>query len=337
MTASARYRLFVGAGGALFAAVATFALLFGTPQSSAQTQPAPAAQAAPTAPAITGAAATGPNQAQPGGGIVASVDGDPITEDDLNIAYTEFATELANFTIDQRRSVTIDLLIHVKLLAKAAEQQGIDKEPAMQEQLSLVHDRALYNEYLNRLFTTEVTQEKAQALFNQQQANPATTYQYHVAHILVPTADEAKQVIAKLDAGGDFAQIAKDQSIDSGSAAMGGDLGFISAGDTVMEFETAAFALDIGKYTETPVESQFGFHVIKLIEKRAAPPKTFSDEAQALQDQLAQAAFQKTIDALSAKAVIYKAPPPGPQPAAPDALGGSAGPAAPALPAPAGK
>jgi peptidyl-prolyl cis-trans isomerase C len=327
MTATIRHRIFAGAGAAVAVALASLALLVAAPQSQAQTQPAPSAQAAPAVPPAT--------PAQPGGGIVASVNGDPITEDDLNVAYMEFADQLANFSIDQRRDVTIDLLIHIKLLARAAEAQGIDKDPTVAEQLKLVHDRALYNEYLDRLFATEVTEDKAHALFDQQQKNAPMTYEYHVAHILVPTKDEASQLIAKLDAGGDFGQLAKDNSIDTGSAAMGGDLGFIAAGDTVKEFETAAFALDVGKYTEQPVESQFGFHVIKLIEKRVAPPKTFDDEAQNLQDTLAENAFQKTIDDLSAKATIYKAPPPGPQPATPAPAGGAApgAPAAPAAPA----
>ena len=95
--------------------------------------------------------------------------------------------------------------------------------------------------------------------------------------------DEAKAIIADLDAGGDFAAIAKDKSKDPGSAANGGDLGFIKRGETVKAFEDAAFALDVGQYTKTPVQSQFGWHIIKVDEKRPEAPPTFEQEARRIQ------------------------------------------------------
>jgi peptidyl-prolyl cis-trans isomerase C len=326
MTAAVRFRLLAGVAAAVVIAAAAFAYFYGMNAPEAQTAAAPAPGAA--APAVPGAPAPAvPATGEPGGGIVASIDGDPITEQDLDIAYDEFADQLSRFSIDQRRDVTVDLLIHIRLLAQAAAAQGIDKEPAMVERLRLARERALYNEYLNRLFDKAVTQEAAQKLYDEQTAKAGEQFEYHVRHILVPTEAEAKDVIAQLNMGADFAKLAADKSIDTGSAANGGDLGFLAKGDTVAPFEMAAFNLNIGEYTKTPVESQFGFHVIKLDEKRAAPPKSFQDSIPDLQDQLAQNAFQKTLDDLSAKSKIVKAPPIGQQPAPPAA--------APAAPAPA--
>ena len=340
MTAPSRFRLLAGAGAAVVVAAAAFTLFVGMRSPEAQTVPAAspgaAAPATPAAPAVPGApAAPGSAANEPGGGIVATIDGDPITEQDVDIAYDEFSDQLTRFSIDQKRSVTIDLLIHIRLLARAAAADGIDKEPAMVEKLRMARERALYNEYLNRLFDKEVTEAAAHKLFDEEQAKAGKELQYHLRHILVPTEAEAKDVIAQLNAGGDFAKIAADKSIDTGSAANGGDLGFISKGDTVQPFETAAFALQTGQYTKTPVESQFGFHIIKLEETRDAPPRTFEDAIPDLQDELAQNAFQKVLDELSAKSTIVRAPAPGQVITNTPGATAPAAPAAPGTPAPA--
>jgi peptidyl-prolyl cis-trans isomerase C len=308
MNAPNRIRLLAGVGAALAVAVAGLTAFGGgsSPQAQAAAPAAPDAAAA-AAPGSAGAAAA----ARAGAGVVATVDGDPITELDLELAYQEFDEQLARFSFDQRREVTIDLLTHIRLLAKDAEQKGIPMEQAMAAKLRLVRERALYGEYLDRLFAMEVTESKARALFAEQQAKAGPAFEYKVSHILVPTIKEAQDIIIKLDNGGDFAQLAKDVSIDPGSAPEGGDLGFIASGETVKEFETAAFALEIGKYTKSPVESQFGFHVIRLDEKREAAPKTFEDSISDLQDTLAQNAFQKVLDELKTKYKVEKAAPPG--------------------------
>jgi peptidyl-prolyl cis-trans isomerase C len=334
MIAAIRFRLLAGAGAAMVVAVAAFAYFSAIRAPEAQT--APAQPPAAAAPAIPGAASAAPGSAinEPGGGIVATVDGDPITEQDLDIAYDEFQDQLSRFSIDQKRGVATDLLIHIRLLAKAAAAEGVDKEPAMVERLQLARDRALYNEYLNRMFEKEVTEAAARKLYDEQTAKAGTQYEYHVRHILVPTEAEAKDVIDQLNKGADFAKLAADKSIDTGSAANGGDLGFIGKGDTLPAFETAAFALTVGEYSKAPIESQFGFHVIKLDEKREGKPKSFEESIPDLQDALAQTAFQKKLDDLTGTYKVVKAPPVGQQPA-PAASAPPDTAAAPAAPAPA--
>jgi peptidyl-prolyl cis-trans isomerase C len=250
--------------------------------------------------------------AEPGGGIVVTVDGVPITEADLSIANDEFADQLSRVPIDQRRDTLIDLLVHIRLAAKAAQANGIAAEPDIAARMNLVRDRVLYSEFLNRIFDKEVTEEAARKLFADEQANAKAAYEYHVRHILVPTEKEAKEVLDALAKGDDFAKLAADKSVDPGSASQGGDIGFIAAGDTVEPFEKAAFALEVGQYTKAPVESQFGFHIIRLDEKREAPAKTFEEEAPRLQQDLVRNAFDKAIGDLVAAAKIIKAPPPGP-------------------------
>ena len=117
------------------------------------------------------------------------------------------------------------------------------------------------------------------------------------AHILVQTEDEAKAIIKELDAGGDFAAIAKAKSQDPGSAKMGGDLGYFTQGKMVPEFEKAAFALEVGKYTETPVKSQYGYHVIKVTDKRKQPLPTYDQ----VKDQVRQMVLRDTFVATVAE------------------------------------
>jgi peptidyl-prolyl cis-trans isomerase C len=311
MTAANRIGLLAGVGAAAIVAVVGFWTITVVPTTQAQSAAAPAAPAAPAGPAAgVPAAPANPGAAQ-AAIVAATIDGEPITELDLEIAYQEFDAQLARFGPDQRREVTIDLLTHIRLLAKEAQRAGMPAEPAMASKLRIVHDRALYSEFLDRLFAREVTEEKARQLFASKQASAGKQFEYKVRHILVPTVAEAQSVITKLENGGDFAALAKEVSIDPGSSGDGGDLGFIASGDTVKEFETAAFALDVGTYTKTPVESQFGFHVIRVDERRDAAPRTFEDSIPDLQDELAQKAFQTVLDGLKAKSTIVK-PPAGP-------------------------
>ncbi len=274
-------------------------------------------------------AAQDSTSAEPGGGIVAVVDGDVITENDLSVAYDEFSDQLARVSVVDRRKTTIDLLIHIRLAAKAAEKDGIASDPDVVSRMNLVRDRVLYTEYLNRIFDKAVTEDAARKLFADEQANQGTQYELHVRHILVTQKDAAEEIIKELNNGGDFAKIAEDQSVDTGSASKGGDIGFIQKGDTVQPFEDAAFALKVGEYTKEPVESQFGYHVIQLEEKREAPPKTFEQEAQRIQQDLVRNAFNKAIADLTDAATIDIKPAPGVQPDAQSATPGDQ-PAAPA-------
>ena len=108
----------------------------------------------------------------------------------------------------------------------------------------------------------------------------------HARHILVKTKEEADAIIKQLDGGAKFEDIAKEKSTDPGSGAQGGDLGWFSAGQMVPEFEKAAFALEPGKYTKEPVQSQFGFHIILLEDKRAKQPPAFEQVKEQFRSQV---------------------------------------------------
>ena len=301
--------------GAAVALVAGLALMAGN--AAAMAQNAPSDQNAVEMPA------------PPGDTVVARVNGEPITQDDLTAAARVFRDQVQQMPGDARANL-IDIIINMRLAAKAAVTAGLDKDPVNAAQMALVHDQTLYIAYMRTKVADALTDEAAHKRFDEEMAKFVPGDEVHVSHILVDTEDEAKAIIAQLDAGGDFAAIAKEKSKDPGSAPDGGDLGFIKRGQTVQAFEDAAFGLDVGAYTETPVQSQYGWHVIKLQEKRTEPPPTFEDEQQRIQNDLFGESFDKAVSDLRAAATIEIVPtadatppdgqtatPPAGQPAAP--------------------
>jgi peptidyl-prolyl cis-trans isomerase C len=247
--------------------------------------------------------------------VVATINGAPITEGDLGVAAQEFGEQLQRIPPDQQRTALIQVLIDIRLLAKAAETAGLDKDKGVAGKLAFARDRTLRSEYLKSKVVANVTDDAAKKRFDQEIAKFVPSDEIHVLHILVKTEDEAKAVIADLDKGGDFAAIAKEKSLDPGSGPQGGDLGFIGRGKTVKPFEDAAYALVAGAYTKTPVQSEYGWHVIKVTEKRKEPAPTFEAEADRIRQTLAQETMKTEIETLRAAAkidIVPEAPPAAP-------------------------
>ncbi|WP_323181657.1 peptidylprolyl isomerase [Kaistia defluvii] len=250
-----------------------------TAPAVAQDAPAPAPAAAPAA------APADPKT------VLATVNGQPITEADLTLAGDDFAEELAKVAPDQRRKAILDVLIDLRLMAGAAEKDGLDKSEEFQRRLALLRARALRNEFFRAKVDNAVTDEAVKKRYETEIAKIVPEEEVHAQHILVETEDEAKAIIAELDKGGDFAKLAAEKSKDPGSAKMGGDLGFFTKGKMIKEFEEAAFALEPGKYTEKPVKTQYGYHVIKSVEKRKQPLPTFDQ----VKDQVRQLVLRDTF------------------------------------------
>ncbi|WP_156911953.1 peptidylprolyl isomerase [Kaistia adipata] len=228
--------------------------------------------------------------------VVATVNGEPITEADLTLASEDFAEELAKVAPDQRRKAILDVLVDLRLMAGAAEKDGLDKTEEFQRRLALLRARALRNEFFRAKVDLAVTDEAVKKRYEAEVAKIVPEEEVHAAHILVETEDEAKAIIKELDKGGDFAKLAEEKSKDPGSGKMGGDLGFFTKGKMIKEFEDAAFALEPGKYTEKPVKSQYGYHVIKSVEKRKQPLPTYDQ----VKDQVRQLVLRDTfVDTVS--------------------------------------
>ena len=255
----------------------------------------PATTAETAATTTTAPAATTDTAAPADSEVVARVNGKAITEKDLDAAATDFQEELARVPEPQRRQQLLDVLIDLTLVAQQAEKDGIDKSPEFQRRIDLLRTRALRAELVRQKVLPQADNAAVRKRYDEEIAKIEQPEEVKASHILVETEDEAKAIIEQLKAGGDFAAIAKERSKDPGSGANGGDLGYFSKGMMVPEFEQAAFALEVGKFTETPVKSQFGYHVIKVEDRRKQPPPSFETVASQVGQLVMADVYQKLL------------------------------------------
>jgi len=269
----------------------------------AETAPAPAAEApaaeAPAAAASEAPAAAAEPAVDPSA-VVARVGEREITERQVEIARQEFGTELNQVPEAQRRGVIVDALINMELLAQAARDAGLDKGDDFEARLDFLKQQALRNAYVEREIVPTVTPEELQKGYESFVVGEFKPQEeIRARHILVDTKEQAEKIIADLKAGGSFEELAKQSKDPSGQN--GGDLGFFGKGSMVPPFEEAAFALEPGKYTETPVQTEFGFHVIKVEEKRMSQPPKLEEIEGELRNFLLRRKFESVMATLRDK------------------------------------
>jgi peptidyl-prolyl cis-trans isomerase C len=228
-----------------------------------------AAQAQETAADPAKAAAVDPNT------VIATVDGQPVTEADLQQAIQDLDQQFARLPEDQKRAAALSAVIEIRLLADEARTKGLDKSDEYKRRMAFLEQRALHGEVIEKEVAAKITDEDIRKRYDTEMANTPPVNEVHARHILVKTKEEAEAIVKQLDGGAKFEDIAKEKSSDPGSGAQGGDLGWFGPGQMVPEFETAAFALEPGSYTKEPVQSQFGWHIIKVEDKRAKQPPAF--------------------------------------------------------------
>ena len=203
--------------------------------------------------------------------VIAKVGAVEIHESELKLAIAGLDPQLANLPDDQKRVAALSSIIDVKLLAADADKEGLKDSADFKQRLAFLTDRELHNAYFKKHVVDAVTPEEVKARYDKEVAAITPEDEIRARHILVKTEEEAKAIIKDLDAGKDFIEIAKEKSTDPNKSE-GGDLGYFGKGRMVPEFENAAFALEKGAYSKEPVKSQFGFHVIKVEDKRKQQP-----------------------------------------------------------------
>ena len=203
--------------------------------------------------------------------MVAKVGDLEIRQSELDLAIANLDPQLQQLPEEQKRVAALSGAIDVKLLAQGAAEEGIGDTEEFKKRMDYIRDRELHNSFFRKHVVDAVTDDEVKARYEKEIAALPKQEEVHARHILVKTEDEAKEIITELDAGKDFAELAKAKSEDSNKDD-GGDLGWFSKGRMVPEFEEAAFGLEKGAYTRTPVKSQFGFHVIKLEDRRDVQP-----------------------------------------------------------------
>jgi peptidyl-prolyl cis-trans isomerase C len=198
--------------------------------------------------------------------VLAKVNGAEIRQSDVALAEEELAPSLQQMDPATKKDNVLSFLIDLKIVAKAAEDKKIENTDDFKKRLAFTRSRLLMDNLLATEGKAATTDEAMKKVYEEASKQITGEQEVRARHILVETEDEAKAVKAELDKGADFAELAKKKSKDPG-AADGGDLGFFTKEQMVPEFSAVAFALDPGKISD-PVKSQFGWHIIKVEEKR---------------------------------------------------------------------
>jgi peptidyl-prolyl cis-trans isomerase C len=199
----------------------------------------------------------------------------------------------------------LDMVIDRHIAAVEARKQGLDKDPEIKETMARIEDQVLQRALLERQVDKALSDEVLKARYDKMVAETPPSDLVHARHILVESEAEAKSIIEDLNKGTDFAKLAEEHSTGP-SKSKGGDLGYFAQGEMVPEFANAAFALKPGEYTKTPVQTQFGWHVIKVEDRKAAEAPSFEEARQDLKTEATREVGTAYIKELRAAAKVER-------------------------------
>jgi peptidyl-prolyl cis-trans isomerase C len=208
----------------------------------------------------------GPVRAEDANPVLAKVNGSEIHKSDVALAEEELGPSLAQMDPATKDENVLAFLIDMKIVSKAAEDKKVQDSEDFKKRMAFTRSRLLMDNLLASEGKAATSDEAMKKVYEEASKQITGEQEVHARHILVETEDQAKAVEEELKKGADFAELAKKKSKDPG-ASDGGDLGFFTKDQMVPEFSAVAFSLEPGKVSD-PVKTQFGWHVIKVEEKR---------------------------------------------------------------------
>ena len=246
--------------------------------------------------------------------VIARVNGIDIKAADLTLADEDIGSNLP-MTGDARRDYLTRYLIDMQLIVQAADTKKLADDEEFKRRLNYARSKLLMERYLQTEGRAAVSDAALHDLYQQVSKEMAGEQEIHARHILVATEDDAKAVFEQLRKGADFATLAKEKSKDP-SSSEGGDLGYFTRDRMVPEFADAAFKLQVGQISD-PVKTEFGWHIIKLEDKRNRPIPEFDKVKDQLENMVARKALSEQVAKLRADAKIERLEaPPAPAPGA---------------------
>ena len=271
----------------------------------ALTQPAakPATPPAGQPAAKPPAAAATPAAKDP---VVATVNGQPIRLSELEVAQQSLPQQYRSMPLQAVFPALLDRIIDSKLVVQEGKKTKITDDAAFKKRLAFVEEQVIQDYWIQREIAKKVTADKLRQRYEEKLKSLPSEEEVHARHILVATEDEAKALIAEIKKGVAFDKLAKEKSTDKASGAEGGDLGWFKKSDMVKEFADAAFELKKGAMTETPVKTQFGYHVVQVEDRRKAPPPAYEELADQLREEMAREAVTAQLDLMRSGAKVEK-------------------------------
>ncbi|TDQ84196.1 peptidyl-prolyl cis-trans isomerase C [Dongia mobilis] len=235
--------------------------------------------------------------------VVAKLNGEDITRQDVVDSAQNLPPEI-QANLDQLFPQLLDRLVFLKLVAGQGRADGLAEDPEVKELMRQYEDNAIREIFFQRAIMAKVTDEAIKARYDEEVKNFPEEREVRASHILVKTEEEAQAIIEQLKGGGDFAAIAKEKSTDTASGKNGGDLNWFTKEIMVPEFADAAFAMKKGEVSQSPVKSQFGFHIIKLDDERMKAPPSFEQRRDDIRVQLTEELRQQVAKDLKDKAQL---------------------------------
>jgi peptidyl-prolyl cis-trans isomerase C len=237
--------------------------------------------------------------------VVAIVDDTPVHRTEVEAVARSLPGQMRQMPMEMLYGMLLDRVIDLRLLANEAERQNVGEDPAVAPALAQARAAVLRDFLVQRAIEQGLTEDKLRARYETKKGEEGfAREEVHARHILLPTEDDAKAVIQELEGGADFAAVAQERSTDPAGRS-GGDLGFISRDQVVPEFADAAFALQPGETTTEPVQTQFGWHVIDVLERRNIEP-SYEETAPQLRQELAREIVTALVEDLRSDAEIER-------------------------------
>jgi peptidyl-prolyl cis-trans isomerase C len=254
---------------------------------------------------LTGLIAAAPIQAQEQKIKVAEVNGEAIFLEEVMKIAEQLPADIRQQPLPNYFDRIVDDVIDSRLAAAAGNDAGLTNNPEVLAQMSIAAQRVLAEAYITTELRKVVTEEEVQKAYQLFISDESAREEIKARHILVASEAEAKAIIAELNSGADFVSLAKEKSTGP-SGPNGGDLGYFARGAMVPSFENAAFALSVGSHSSEPVQTQFGWHIIKLEDKKTAEAPPIETLRGQLQANLANQALSRIIETLRAPASISR-------------------------------
>ncbi|HXE28798.1 MAG TPA: peptidylprolyl isomerase [Stellaceae bacterium] len=278
---------------------ASLAVLMAMPAFAAEQKSKGASKGAPSKGAAAELAKSGGEDP-----VVARINGQVLHRSDLELQLRNAPPQIQQQPLDKVYPALLNNIVNAQLLEQAAKKAKIDQNAQVKQELAAAQTQILVNAYVASIARSQITEAKLRQAYDQYAKEAPKTEEVHARHILVSSEQEAKDIIDQLKKGADFATLAKDKTIDPSGKSNGGDLGYFTKQDMVPEFANAAFAMKPGDFSQTPVHTQFGWHVIKVEDKRQGKAGTYEQVAPEIAQQMTQQIVSAKLKELAGQAKI---------------------------------
>ena len=237
--------------------------------------------------------------------IVANVNNEDISLETMIHAMNELPPEIQSQPFMSYYEDLLERVIDIKLFAQEGKKMKLDEEPSVRAAIDFVIEKVLMQAFLSKYVQENIKEENLKASYNNFIADETSREEIKASHILIDTESEAIDVINMLNDGDDFAELAKNKSTGP-SGPSGGDLGWFKRGQMVPPFEKAAFSLNKNEISQRPVQTQFGWHVIKVFDKRIPEAPSYESMKSKLIQDLERKIVSKKLQDLRNDALIEK-------------------------------